>query len=289
MAPSETEDFKEQMHDIESSSESSSSEDDDEANGDGDVADARRLETNEEARIYVEIMAVNPETAATPELRKAFKWAQNEFVKARDQSLEYCCRIQELEEQIAELSKPRKRSGNTLEVKIAAIGRQFCYLFRPVVPNYLFPLRGVEPLDPRHPMRYDKPEFMRRCLVTAFVGFLPLELRKAVKTYPNFEQKFLQGARSEIGLFVNTIKTIYPHTYAGLGISAHGLAKAENLCRDPTVLWLLEDPFAPEKDGSDGDSADKPGNEEEEEEEESESESIPTFPRILYQDPYTPT
>ncbi|EIW75652.1 hypothetical protein CONPUDRAFT_159095 [Coniophora puteana RWD-64-598 SS2] len=275
------EDYRDAMRDIESSTSDEDKSDEDEANGDGDAADNRAQETTDETLAQARVMATDADNATVPQLRSGLKFAQAQCTKSHSTILELRRRIQELEEELAQATS--KRKPTTIESKVIEVGRQFVYLFRLIPPNYLFPLRGVEPLDPRHPSRFKDIEKRRRCLVTEFVKFLSPELRKAVANYPNFQEKFLQGARSEIGIFVNSVKSQCPHIYAGLNIGSLGLSTAENLPKDPVVKWLLEDPFASD------DSEERASNEgDKEEEEEEEVDAVPTFPRILFQDPSLP-
>ncbi|EIW77892.1 hypothetical protein CONPUDRAFT_157071 [Coniophora puteana RWD-64-598 SS2] len=274
------EDFAAAMRDIESSSSSEEKSDEEEdANGDGDAADNRNQETTEETMAQTRVMSVDADTAPVPQLRSGLKYAQGQCTKGHSTILELRRRIKELEDELA-LAKSKKKP-TSIETKVKDAGRQFVYLFRIIPPDYLFPLRGVEPLDPRHPSRFKDAEKRRRCLVTEFVKFLSPELRKAVSSYSSFQSKFLEGARSEIGIFVNAIKSQYPRIYTGLGISERGLSTAENLPKDPMVKWLLEDPFAPDEGSASSESADN-------EDKDEEVDVVPTFPRILFQDPSLP-
>ncbi|EIW85603.1 hypothetical protein CONPUDRAFT_150408 [Coniophora puteana RWD-64-598 SS2] len=289
------EDFRDAMRDIQSSSSNEQTDQEEEANGDGDVAETRSAETPEESMMHSRIMGVDADSASVPELRGALKHAQGGWTKAHSTLLALCRRIQELEEELAQAKS--KKKATSMESKVITIGRQFIYLFRLAPPSYLFPLHGVEPLDPRHPSRFKSVDKKRRCLVTEFVKFLSPELRKAIVNFPNFQEKFLFGVRSEIGTMVNSVKSQYPRIYTGLHISNHGLLTAENLTKDPTVKWLLQDPFKPDDQNTNGSGNGNGAAEGEGKGEgkgkgkgdsQEEADVVPIFPRILFQHLYFP-
>ncbi|EIW77150.1 hypothetical protein CONPUDRAFT_75942 [Coniophora puteana RWD-64-598 SS2] len=261
------EDFQAVMLDIESDDDENT--DNDQANGNGDAAEVNNPATMEEQMMQKRIMDVDAAPTPVAELRSGLKYAQDSSSKSSLTVLQLHHCIQELEDELAaSKSKPKK---NSIESKVVTIGRIFIYLFRLSVPDYLFPLRNVEPLDPCHPQRFQSPAKLWRCLVTEFVKFLSPDLRKAVSSFPNFQLKHQKSDPAHLN---------------ELDIGGAGLSSAEKLAKDAKVKWLLGNPFKNNnKDKVPNESADT---EESEQQKDLEADAVPTFPRILFQDPDFP-